>query len=150
MTTPLVFNGRSPHCDLPFLFVAQAQKEATVNEALARLDALIAPFVEGESASAPASPEEGEGWIVGAGALDSWAGHEGELAFLAAGTWQFVAPLPGMRVFDRSTGSARVWIDEWQTLALPDEPSGGATVDSEARAAIAMLIAGLRGTGLGI
>lgn len=149
MSTPLALTGRSPRTDLPFLFAAQAQKEATVNEALARIDALLAPCVEGEGASAPPGPAEGESWIVGAGAAGDWEGREDSLATFVAGIWLFAAPISGMRVFDRSSGTMRVWIDGWQSAALPAEPSGGTTIDVEARAAISALIAQLSNIGLG-
>lgn len=150
MTEPLVFTARSAHADLPFLFAAQAQKEATVNEALARIDALLAPSVAGEAASPPASPVDGECWIVAADPQGSWTGHAGELAFHAGGTWLFAEPRPGMALFDTSAQCVRRWIDGWRTVALPAEPSGGTTIDSEARAAIATLIDGLRNAGMAI
>ena len=134
---------------MPFLFAAQAQKEATVNEALARIDALVAPSAQGEGATPPANPADGECWIVGANAQQAWAGHTGEIAMFAGGAWLFAAPQPGMTVFDRSAGHFRRWIDGWQALSLPAAPDGGATVDIEARAAIAALIGALRSSGLG-
>ena len=149
MTIPLALTGRSPRADLPFLFAAQAQKEATVNEALARIDALLAPCVEGESAAAPASPSAGESWIVAPAAQGIWEGHEGSLATFVAGTWVFAAPVDGMRTFDRSSGSVRIWIEGWQSVTLPSEPSGGSTIDVEARQAISALIAQLSNIGLG-
>lgn len=149
MSDPLAFTDRSPRNNLPYLFAGQAQKEATVNEAVARIDALLGPCVEGEADSPPASPVEGDCWIVGGGAKGSWAGHVGELAILAAGTWLFAAPQPGMRVFDQSATSHRTWIDGWRSPALPTDPAGGATIDVEARAALAMLLANLREIGMG-
>ncbi|GAB5348908.1 DUF2793 domain-containing protein [Alteriqipengyuania sp. 357] len=150
MSDPLEFTARSPRLDLPFLFAAQAQKEATINEALARIDALIAPLVEGEVATPPGSPAQGSCWIVGADGQGDWAGHKGELAFFSAGTWMFARPRTGMTVFDLSTDQYRHWIDGWQALALPPVPAGGTTVDSQARNAIAALIEGLRVIGIGV
>ena len=149
MSDPIVFTARSARMNLPFLFAAQAQKEATVNEALARIDSLLAPSVVGETAAPPASSADGECWIVGADALDAWAGHDGELAMFTGGTWMFAAPQPGMTVFDQAAAHFRRWIDGWQALALPVAPTGGATIDIEARAAIAALIDELRTSGMG-
>ena len=59
MSDPLVFTARSARFDLPFLFAAQAQKETGVNEGFARIDALMAPAIEGKAASPPASGAEG-------------------------------------------------------------------------------------------
>ena len=149
MSNPLVFTDHSPRTGLPYLFDAQAQKEVTVNEALARIDAMLSPCVEGESSSATADPVEGECWIVGEDADGIWSGHDGELAIFTAGAWLFAAPQPGMRIFDRSTTAHRIWIDGWRTPTLPDEPAGGATIDVEARAALADLVANLRAMGMG-
>ncbi|NCP19367.1 MAG: DUF2793 domain-containing protein [Erythrobacter sp.] len=150
MSTPLEFTANSPRAHLPFLFAAQAQKEVTVNEALARIDALLAPAVEGEATTPPSAPAEGESWIVAANPQGLWAGHAGELAFHCAGTWMFAAPTEGMTVFDRSAGANLRWLGTWQSLALPAAPAGGGTVDAEARTAIASLIAALRDAGLGV
>jgi len=150
MSIPLELAARSPRNALPFLVVAQAQKEATVNEALARIDALLRPVVEGESDAPPAEPAEGTSWIVGAGAQGEWAGLEGALAFRIAGSWIYAQPSEGTVVFDRALGGLRHWRDGWQAVALPTIPTGGATIDTEARAAIEELIAQLRAFGLGI
>jgi hypothetical protein len=53
-----------------------------------------------------------------------------------------------MRVFDRGTGQILLYNDGWQRPAAPAEPSGGSTVDTEARAAIASLIAALGEAGV--
>ena len=150
MSDPLVFTARSARFDLPFLFAAQAQKETGVNEGFARIDALMAPAIEGEAASPPASPAEGECWLVAQSPQGAWVGHEGALAFFCAGTWMFASPTAGMTVFDKPSGAIRRWINGWQHLDLPAAPSGGATIDAEARAAIALLIDGLRAAGIGV
>ena len=90
MSTPLVFTARSPRLALPYLFAAQSQKEATVNEGLALIDALISPAVEEIAASPPASPSEGQCWIIGANPQGSWEGRGDDIAVFTAGTWLFV------------------------------------------------------------
>ena len=150
MTTPLVFASHSPRTSLPYLFAAQAQKEATVNESLARIDALLAPHVEGFSASPPASPADGECWVVAADPQGDWDGKDYHLAVFTAGAWLFVAPQPAMEVFDRSAGALRRWTNGWQFMNLPAPPAGGSTIDAEARAAITALIDKLRASGIGV
>ena len=150
MSIPLEFAARSTRNDLPFLFVAQAQKEATVNEALARIDALLRPLVEGESDAPPPEPADGAGWIVGADAQGEWTGREGALAFHIAGSWIYAQPSEGTVVFDRALGGLRHWHNGWQAMALPAIPTGGAVIDTQARAAIEELIAQLRAFGLGL
>ena len=62
--------------------------------------------------------------------------------------WLFAAPRDGMRVFDRSTGQVLVHIGEWRRGAAVQAPVGGATIDQEARAAIAAVIAALSRLGV--
>ena len=149
MSTPMEFDARSPRNDLPYLFVAQAQKEATVNEALARIDTLLRPVVDGESDTPPADPAEGSCWIVGEGAQGAWTGREGSLAFHVAGAWMYALPAEGTLVFDRAQGVLRHWREDWQTMSLPTVPTGGTTIDTQARVAIETLIEQLRAFGLG-
>ena len=150
MSTPLVFTARSPRLALPYLFTAQAQKEATVNEGLARIDALLTPAVEDIASNPPMSPSEGECWIIGANPQGDWAGKENDMAVFTAGTWLFVSPQVGMAVFDKAAGVPRRWDGGWVAPNIPTSPSGGATIDAEARAVIDALLAMLRNAGIGV
>ena len=40
----------------------------------------------------PATPTEGQSWIVGPGAPDDWAGHDNKIATWAKGAWSFSSP----------------------------------------------------------
>lgn len=85
---------------LPFLDAAQAQKHVTVNEALARVDALAAAQVETlGGVSPPSAPVDGEVHIVGTGATGAWAGQDEALAVFQNGGWVFVAPWAGARAW---------------------------------------------------
>ncbi len=149
MTDPISFASSSPRHGLPFLFPGQAQKEFTVNHAHALIDMLLHPCIEGEISVPPDSPEEGECWLVGAGASGDWAGREGAIAGYQTGGWLFAAPREGMRVFDRASGRSLLRTDgAWQAAPLPALPVGGATVDAEARSAIAGLISSLQQAGI--
>jgi hypothetical protein len=148
MSDPVTFTSATPRHALPLLFVGQAQKEMTVNEAHALTDALLHPAIEGVAETPPASPEEGECWLVGASASDGWQDEAGKLACHQMGNWLFVTPRDGMRVLDRSTGQEILYLDGWQRAVAPGEPTGGTTVDAEARAAIADLIEALRVAGV--
>lgn len=162
----------TPRHALPLLHVAQAQKEMFHNEALLALDLLTnAQALSRSLAAPPASPAPapGEGWIVpSAGASGAWAGQENRLACWSAGGWRFLAPPAGTRValadeaLDvRWNGAA--WVEEparaggyhvgGQQVIGPRapaiaDPAGGALADAEARAAIAAILAALRGHGL--
>lgn len=143
MTDPIVFTSASPRFGLPLLFAGQSQKEVFVNEAHALIDALLHPAVEGEAEDPPATPAEGECWLVGAAPTGAWAEHVGALASYQAGGWIFAAPRDGMRVLDRATGQDIRYLGGWQRALAPAEPSGGATVDAEARSAISSVLAAL-------
>ncbi|GMG81242.1 DUF2793 domain-containing protein [Paralimibaculum aggregatum] len=94
---------------LTLLEAAQAQKHVTVNEALARLDALAAFHVEEIGLAAPpAGPAEGTVWPVGSGAGGDWAGQDGRLAIRLNGGWDFAEARDGMRVWNAATGS--LWL----------------------------------------
>ncbi|MGK2284707.1 DUF2793 domain-containing protein [Pedomonas sp. V897] len=159
---------------LPLLQAGQAQKEVTHNEALAMLDLLAHPAVEARGlAEAPAAPEPGQAWIVGAGAAGAWAGQDNGLALWTTGGWRFAAARPGMLAWVKADGQF-VWFDgaAWQPGAvlaagLPvgirgagglgtggqgmtpiADPTGGAVIDAEARAALVQVLAVLRANGL--
>ena len=138
---------------LPMLAAAQAQKEMTHNEALARIDIVAQPVVEAVGPSTvPAAPLEGQCWIVGTAPTGAWAGQAGALASWTGGGWRFIAPFEGMSAWSvadkglvRREGS--VWRIAARQAAIP-APTGGATIDAEARAVIARILAALRVGGL--
>ncbi|HET7409350.1 MAG TPA: DUF2793 domain-containing protein [Paracoccaceae bacterium] len=107
----------TPRFAMPLLDAAQAQKHVTVNEALARADALAAGRVERRDlAVPPASPADGEAFIVDQGASGDWAGHEGALALFLNGGWEFVAPWEGASYWVASerlqvTHAGGVWVE---------------------------------------
>jgi len=148
MTDPISFTSATPRYALPNLFVAQAQKEFTVNEALARIDGLLHPAINGEANVPPAAPVDGESWIVGAQPIGDWEGRSGDIAFWQAENWLFAAPKTGMTVFDQSASCVARYDGAWTRAAAIAEPTGGTTEDTEARAAITQLIAALVGLGI--
>ena len=140
----------TPRFALPLLAVSQAQKEVTHNEALTLLDALVHATVEaGPLAAPPESPGAGQSWIVDAGSTGAWAGKDHAIAIWTAGGWRFVAPREGMAVV-RQTDNARLRFEEgaWVPPPTIDAPTGGSTIDSEARSAISMLLLHLAAQGL--
>ncbi|HEX7709461.1 MAG TPA: DUF2793 domain-containing protein [Sphingomonadaceae bacterium] len=148
MPDPISFTSTTPRLCLPLLFVGQAGKEFYVNEAHARIDALLHSAIEGEANDPPASPADGACWLVGGAPTGGWAGHAGDLACSEAGTWLFVAPRDGMRLLDRSTGQLKLFRSGWIAPAGPALPAGGATVDAEARGAIGELVSALVEAGI--
>ena len=65
----------STHLLLPYLLAAQAQKHVTHNEALRLLDGLVQLAVLDRHLTAPpASPADGDRYIVASGAVGAWSG----------------------------------------------------------------------------
>jgi hypothetical protein len=153
----------------PYLAAAQAQKDATHNEALALVDLAANPSALALGLDTPPpAPVPGQCWIVGSAPTGAWTGRAGALAGWTAGGWRFLAPIEGMRVW---IAGARLWAvrdgGAWRLgearcnqlivggnqvvgarqPAVP-APSGGTTVDVEARAAITSIIERLVAHGL--
>lgn len=140
----------TPRFALPLLAVAQAQKEVTHNEALILLDALIHAAVEaGPLAAPPSSPVDGQCWIVGATPTGAWAGQGNAIAIRAGGGWRFAPGRAGMRA-TRLTDGARLRFDgaAWIAPETIAPPSGGSTIDAEARSTLSTLILHLAAQGL--
>jgi hypothetical protein len=148
MSDPLTFENASPRFALPFLYSGQAQKEFYVNEAFAIADAVLHCAIEGTSTTAPATPVDGENWCIATGATGDWAGHVGKIACRQSADWLYVTPKDGMRVFDRSTGRSWLYFAGWKIPSAISAPTGGSTVDSEARSAVTQLINALKVAGI--
>ncbi len=148
MPDPLVPIDHAPRHALPLLYPGQAQKEAFLNEALARIDALLFPVVEDRRAAPPPDPAEGQGWLVATNAEGAWAGQAEAIAIHTMGDWLFLQPCDGMRVWDRAAAGLRFYDVQWSSPAVAPAPAGGDTVDIEARAAIAAITGQLRNAGI--
>jgi hypothetical protein len=88
---------------LPYLLPNQAQKHVTLNEALGRLDILVQQTViSSQTAVQPATPEEGDTYILPASPSGAdWSlAAEGDIAAFADGVWLFLTPQPGWRAYD--------------------------------------------------
>jgi hypothetical protein len=160
---------RSARFALPLLQPGQAQKEAFHNEALTAIDLLLEAAIEdAPMASPPATPEIGQCWIVGAGATDAWAEHDTQLAAWTEGGWRYLPPQPGTRAWNKAAGLWLYWNGSaWSDGSFPaaglvidgqqvvgprqpsiSSPSGGTTIDAEARIALASVIVALQTHGL--
>ena len=154
---------------LPFLSAGQAQKEVTHNEALQALDALVAGAVEEPPrADPPAAPAVGACYIVGTTPTGDWTGKPQYVAAFTSAGWRLLPPVEGMAVLVRSEGVSAVFrAGAWELgqvrgssvliggeqvvgsrAAAIASASGGATVDSEARAVLDQILGALRQHGL--
>lgn len=143
-----IFDTATARFELPLLFAGQAQKEGYVNEMAARIDALLHLAVEAELAVPPASPSDGQAWLIGAGASGVWNGKSGQVAARQAGNWLYFSPRHGMRLLNRATGQFMQFTGTWAAPSRPAAPSGGSVVDVEARAAISGLLSCLTSAGI--
>lgn len=111
---------------LPLLRASQAQKHVTMNDALMRLDGLTQLVIASRGAGLPPTAvEDGTVHFVPAGAVNAWAGHEGELAIRANGGWVFAVPKPGWRAFIVDEGVQAIHDGvAWRGGAATLAPSG--------------------------
>jgi hypothetical protein len=111
---------------LPLLAPAQAQKHVTVNEALARIDALThLTLVSSSLTTPPTAAMEGDLYAVPPGGVNAWAGQDGKLAIAVNGGWVFVPPRRGWRAFVLDQGMSAIWDGaDWRIGAVTLSPSG--------------------------
>ena len=130
---------------------------------------LVAAAVEGlPLATPPAAPAIGSCYIVAASPTGAWSGHAQQLAAFTSGGWRFVVPGDGLAAYVRSTGEvavcsagswdfgtlrgARVEVNGEQVVgpqgAAISAPTGGSTIDAQARSAIGQILTAMRGHGL--
>lgn len=101
----------TPILGLPLVQPSQAQKHVTVNEALARIDALGQLVIASRTvAIPPASPADGAVYAVPQGSVNAWSGRDGQAALFLNGGWAFLDPRAGWRG----------WIADEGTTALYD------------------------------
>ena len=130
---------------------------------------LTSPVVEdGPVQAPPSTPAIGSCFIVGNMPTGAWAGKADAVACYTTGGWRFVSAIEGIAAYVRSTSSwaifrngtwelgivrgSSVIIDGNQVIGSRASaiaaPSGGATVDTQARTAIDQILSALRGHGL--
>lgn len=132
-------------------------------------DALVAGAVEGlPQAAPPTSPVAGACYLVADAPTGAWAGKQDCIAAYSSGGWRFIAPVEGMTVYVRASaiwatyrgGSWEMGTVRGSSLVLGgqqvvgnravaiDSPSGGSSVDAQARTAIGQILSALRQHGL--
>jgi hypothetical protein len=157
----------TPRLALPLIASGQAQKDVTHNEAVLALDRLVALVVASRSLTVPpATPQPGACYIVPNAGGVAWGYPAGSLMYWQDSGWLAASPRDGQIVLvaDEEVMLVRKgdWQSKWPTLGLSINgrtllaatpamialPSGGGTVDSEARATLAALLAALQQQGI--
>jgi hypothetical protein len=86
----------SPNLNLPYLLAAQSQKHVTHNEALRLLDTFVQLTVFSRTvATPPATPVEGDRYIVAASPAGAWVGQATKIAAYQDAAWMFFTPKEG-------------------------------------------------------
>lgn len=128
---------------LPYILPAQAQKHVTHNEALRTLDAVVQLSVaDRHLATPPATPAEGDRYIVPAGAGGAWSGLAGRIAAFQDAAWAFLSPKEGWIAWVADENKAlafdgAAWIDISTNNVNPTPLAGvNATADATNRLAV--------------
>lgn len=99
----------STHLLLPYLLAAQAQKHVTHNDALRLLDGLVQLSVlDRDLIAPPASPADGDRYIVASGGSGAWNGWDLNVAYFADGAWMRLVPQAGWRAWIEDEGALLV------------------------------------------
>ena len=111
--------SNTPNLKLPYLDQNQNQKTVTHNAALRMLDALVQLQIQSSALAAPpASPGDGQCWIVASGGSGAWQGKDLNVAAWQDGAWMFYAPTTGTLAYNDATASPIVWTGSaWAPLA---------------------------------
>jgi Protein of unknown function (DUF2793) len=137
--------SNTTHLGLPYLAAAQAQKHVTHNEALTRLDSLVQLAVKSRTlATPPATPVEGDRYLIAASPTGDWTGQVGKIAMRLDGQWQFVTPREGFAIWVNDE-DATLWFNgsTWVAGSTPTELQNmallgvNATADANAKFTVA-------------
>lgn len=128
----------TPRAALPLLAAAQAQKHITHNDALLQLDALLfARFLSRNLSTPPATPADGDAYLVKATASGAWTGQNGQIAYASGGVWRFTAPFTGLTAYVVDEAKLVIFngtsfVDYASTLALQNVPLLGVNACADA------------------
>ena len=113
------------HLLLPYILAAQAQKHVTHNDALQLLDAMVQLSVlDRDFTAPPASPVDGDRYIVTSGATGLWADWDLNLATWVDGVWMRLVPRPGWLAWIADEATFFVWNGSaWQSVGVPQDVS---------------------------
>jgi len=127
----------TPKLNLPLIEGDQAQKHVTHNEALMLLDASIqVSVIDQTTTTPPASPSDGDSYLVATGATGAWSSQDGKVAMSYDGAWYFVTPVEGWILYDQDVGdhykyTGVSWValsasstDTWGWQYFRDDASG--------------------------
>ena len=89
----------TPHLAITLVEQSQSQKEVTVNQAFARIDAVLNSGAKSRTtATPPVSPIAGDVYIIAASPSGDWAGKTGNITYFDS-IWRFITPIEGMTLW---------------------------------------------------
>lgn len=92
--------SNSPNLFMPLWSEGQEGADIVHNEALLIIDILLQGRIKDRDlTSDPASPAEGDAYIVASVASGLWTGQEDNIAYFFGGIWNFITPKEGWRLF---------------------------------------------------
>lgn len=144
----------SPHLGISFLQTGQQNAELSVNEFLAISDSTIFCRVKDFDPSPPATPVNGDRFIVSASPTGIWTGKANQLAIYYQG-WRYVLPQKGMSAYvDDLNGIFFYNGSAWTSAGVIADLTGGISASySQAEVTgiynkVNALLAGLRALGI--
>ena len=113
--------------NLPYIDAAQAQKHVTHNEALRGLDVVVQLSVlDRNLTTPPASPTDGDRYIVAPAATGAWVGQDNKVAAWQDNAWAFHTPQEGWRCWVEDETALLIYqAGAWATFSSGG--SGGAS-----------------------
>lgn len=110
------------------------------------LDFLVQPVVLAKHADPDVlSPSDGEAWLVDQESSGDWAARQNHIAIWTAGGWRFIEPIEHAKLLVKDVKETAVFLDnEWIFGGAISGPTGGSTIDVEARQAIESILEVLR------
>lgn len=101
--------ANSTNIAAPFVAANQAQKEVTVNTAIATIDAILnRGAIDRALDTPPGSPAAGDLYIVGSSPTGDWSANAGDIAYYQT-TWKFISPNEGMTLWVNDEDLSYTW-----------------------------------------
>jgi hypothetical protein len=94
---------------IPLVASNQAQKEVTVNTAIATIDAILnTGAIDKGLNTPPVSPSDGDLYIIGSSPTGDWVSNADNIAYYQT-TWRFIAPNEGMSIWVNDEDLIYTW-----------------------------------------
>lgn len=123
----------TPHLALPYIEPAQAMKHITHNEAIFALDMLVQLAVLDRDLTAPpASPVEGDRYLVPLAPTGDWSGHANAVAVWDGAVWVFYPPAAGWLAFVADEALLVHWSGTAWLPAIATAPRFGINTTADA------------------